>query len=294
MWSRLPVELEREIFYLASDSTNDVLRFLQVARCVHVWWVLHHDKSMLTEIAMVRSEPILYTVVKLTREGQARHFITCLRLRKSPHSFAHAAVKSLCIYGRILVTSTLEILQYCSGVTSLAIWISPISAMPVLMREHVNALPLRKLSFSMTSMFSTSPSFTILDIASVITHLKILDPWVLSTGTVEIEALTQLTHLSLRLDFDLSHPENLQKILYHCTSLEVLILHSPKSQNNVNAWLKVHDICDIRTIWTTGSSWWDWFPQNSNHRNIWDCGEDVVAWRRREKGMCQDIQCIKY
>ena len=80
MWRHLPVELEREIFHLTSDNIDDVLGFLQVARHVHVWWVLHHDKSMLTEIAMVRLEPILYRVVSLTDERQARCFITCLHL----------------------------------------------------------------------------------------------------------------------------------------------------------------------------------------------------------------------
>jgi len=280
MWARLPVELEREIFHLASDNIDDVLRFLQVARRVHVWWVLHHDKSMLTERTMVRSEPILYRVVKLTEERQAWRFITCLCLRKSSHSFAHTAVKSLCIYGRILDTTALEVLQYCSGVTSLAIWTSSFSTMPVLMQEKVNALLLRKLSLSMCSMFAGFPSFTMLDIAWVLTHLEILDGLVLLTETIGIEALTQLTHLSLPLSLDLSHPEHLQKILYHCTNLEVLILRSPESQDDVNTWLKVHEICDIRTVWTVESSWWDWFPWISNRRNIWECGEDVVAWRR--------------
>jgi len=37
MWARLPVELEREIFHLASDNIDDVLRLLKVARHVHVW-----------------------------------------------------------------------------------------------------------------------------------------------------------------------------------------------------------------------------------------------------------------
>ena len=104
---------------------------------------------------MVRLEPILYRVVTLTREGEARRFITCLHRQESPRSFVHAAVKSLCIYDCILGTTALEILYDCTGVTSLAIWI--ITAAPVLMQEHINTLPLKKLSLHMTSVFSTPP-----------------------------------------------------------------------------------------------------------------------------------------
>ena len=252
---------------------------------------------MLThKMATVRLEPILYRVVKLTREGQAQHFIKCLHLRKSPQSFAYAAVKALCIYGDIQTTTALEILQDCTGITSLAIWTLPnaeVSPIPELMQEQVNTLPLRRLSLSVASMFSTSPSFTTLDIARVITHLEILDGWVLWTVTIGIEKLTQLTHLLLALNLQLSCPEHLQKILNHCSNLKVLILRSPENQNDVNTWFKVHDIHDVRIVWTDESSWWDWFSPSRNHRNTWDCGEDVVAWRRRMKGVYQDIQHIE-
>ena len=241
-------------------------------------------------MVMVRLEPILYRVVTLTREGEARRFITCLHRRESPRSFAHAAVKSLCIYDRILGTTALEILYDCTGVTSLAIWI--ITAAPVLMQEHINTLPLKKLSLHMTSVFSTPPSFTMLGIAQVITHLEILEGWTLSTETIGIKGLTQLTHLSLPLDLHSSCPKHFQRILHHCFNLKVLILRSAKSQNSVNAWLEVHDIHDIHTVWTNESPWRDWFPPNNNHHNLWDCRGDIVAWRRQMKGMCQDMQHI--
>ena len=199
----------------------------------------------------------------------------------------------------MLVTTAFEVLEDCLGVTSLAIWISPISAMPVLMQEHINALPLRKFSLNhMSSMFSTSPLtsplFIMLDMAWVITHLEILEGWTLSTEMIGIEALTQLTHLSLPLSLNLSRPKYLQKFLHHCANLEVIILCSRESQNDINAWLQVHDIRDIRTVWTDESPWCNWCPLNSNHRNLWDCGEDMVAWWCRKKGMCQDIQLIEY
>ena len=181
----------------------------------------------------------------------------------------------------MLVTTAFEVLEDCLGVTSLAIWISPISAMPVLMQEHINALPLRKFSLNhMSSMFSTSPLtsplFIMLDMAWVITHLEILEGWTLSTETIGIEGLTQLTHLSLPLNLHSLCPKHFQRILHHCFNLKVLILCSAESQNNINAWLEVHDIHDIRTIWTNESPWRDWFPPNNNHHNLWDCGGDIL------------------
>ena len=102
---------------------------------------------------------------------------------KSSQLFACAAVKSLCINGSVQPTTALEILEHCMGVTSLAIWILPdteVSTIPVLMQEYVSALPLRKLSLNMASIFcSPSPSFAMLDIAHMIAHLKILEGWVL-------------------------------------------------------------------------------------------------------------------
>ena len=141
---------------------------------------------------MTRTEPILYEKVMLGSESEARRFMTCLCQRQSPHSFAQAAVKRLCMFGNMTPTIALEILEHCTGITTLAIWIQSAFADSAQMQEYVDALPFSmELSLNMSSIFClTTPSFAMLDIAQRITHLEILDGWILWTSTVGIEEMT--------------------------------------------------------------------------------------------------------
>ena len=150
------------------------------------------DKYQANIIPITRTEPILYKKVILRSEREARRFMTCLRWRQSPHSFTQAAVKRLCMFGNMLPTIALEILEHCTGITALAIWIQDAFADSVRMQEYVNTLSfLMELSLNMSSMFYlTTPSFAMLDVAHRITHLEILDGWVLWTSTVGIEEMT--------------------------------------------------------------------------------------------------------
>jgi len=187
---------------------------------------------------MTRMEPMLYEKVILRSDREGQHFVTCLRQWWSPHSFTRGAVKRLCMFGDMMPEVTLEILEYCTGVTALAMWNQKAWAHSEWMQESVDALPLlTELSLNMSSMFfSTTPSFAKLDMDHRITHLEILDGWILWTSTVGIEEMTQLTHLVLDLHLWHTCAQHIWKILDHCSALKVVLLQAFCSQSEANDW----------------------------------------------------------
>ena len=238
---------------------------------------------------MTRTEQILYETVTLVNEREAQCFVTCIRQRKSPHSLTKAPVRRLCMIGTIMSTIALEILEHCTGITSLAIWIESAWANSARMQECVDALSsLTELSLTMSSMFfSTTPSFATLDLAHRITHLEIRDGWVLWTSSVGIEEMTWLTHLALKLHLGHSCTQHIQRILHRCSALKAVLLKTHDcSQSEANAWLETHSIQDIRIIWTEDSTWnhWDIIGLDEEVCNIWDYADEIVAWRRQNDG----------
>ena len=248
---------------------------------------------------MTRTEPILYKKVMLGSESEARRFMTCLRQRQSPHSFAQAAVKRLCMFSNTTPTIALEILEHCMGITTLAIWIQSAFADSARMQEYVDALPfLMELSLNMSSIFcSTTPSFATLDIAHRITRLEILDRWILWTSTVGIEEMIWLTHLVFNLHLWHSCAQHIQRILHRCSTLKVILLQAYNSQNEVNTWLETRGIHDIWIVWTDNSVWinWDILGLDEEPCNLWDYVGEIVAWWRQNDSMYQDhIQDEEY
>ena len=249
---------------------------------------------------MTRTEHILYETVTLVNEREAWRLMTCIRQRKSPHSLSKAPVRRLCMIGTIMSTIALEILEHCTSITSLAIWIESAWANSARLQESVDRLSsLTELSLTMSSMFSsTTPSFATLDIAHRITHLEIRDRWILWTSLVGIEEMTRLTHLALELNLGHSCAQHIQRILHRCSTLEAVLLNEKHcSRSEANAWLETHSIHDIWIVWTEDSTWnhWDIIGLGEEACNIWDYADEIVAWRCQNDGTYQDhIQDEEY
>jgi len=190
------------------------------------------------------------------------------------------------MFGDMMPEVTLKILEYCTGVTALVMWNQKAWAHSEWMQESVDALPLlTELSLNMSSMFfSTTPSFAKLDMAHRITHLEILDGWILWTSTVGIEEMTRLTHLALDLHLWHTCAQHIQKILDHCSALKVVLLQAFCSQSEANDWLEAHGIYDIWIVWTDNSTWIDWDILDRESCNLWDDASEIVAWRHKNDG----------
>ena len=236
---------------------------------------------------MTRMEPMLYKKVILGGDRESQRFITCLRRRQSPHTFARGAVKRLCMFN-MMPKVTLEILEYCTGVTALAMWNQKARSYSERIQESIDALPLlRELSLDMSSMFfSTTPSFAKLDMVHRITRLEVLDGWILWTSTVGIEEMTRLTHLALDIHLWHTSVQHIRKILDHCSALEVVLLHAFCSQSEANNWLEARGICDIRIVWTDNSTWINWniIGLDEESCDLWDYASEIIAWRRKNDG----------
>ena len=225
--------------------------------------------------------------------------MTCLRWWRSPHSFAWGAVKRLCIFGNMMPAMALEILEYCTGITALAMWNQYGWAHSERMQESVDALPLlMELSLNMLSMFfSTTPSFSMLDMTHRITRLEILDRWILWTSTVGIEEMTWLTHLALDLHLWHTCVQHIWTILDRCSALKVVLLQAFCSQSEANDWLEACGIYDIRIVWTDDSTWinWDILGVDKDSCNLWDYVSEIVAWQRKNDSAyrynIQDKEC---
>ena len=247
---------------------------------------------------MSRMEPMLYEKVILGSDREVQRFITCLRQRRSPHTFARGAVKRLCIFGVRMPEVTLEILEYCTGVTAFAMW-NQTRAHSERMQEAVDALPLlTELSLTMSSIFfSIAPSFAKLDMVHRITRLEILDGWILWTSTVGIEEMTWLTHLALQLQLWHTSVQHIRKILDCCSALKVVLLHANCDRTEANDWLEARGIYDIRIVWTGDSTWVNWniIGLDQESCDLWDYASEIVAWRRKNDGTyrynTQDQEC---
>ena len=192
------------------------------------------------------------------------------------------------MFGDMMPKVTLEILEYCTGVTALAMWNQKAWAYSERMQESVDALPLlMELSLNMSSMFfSTAPSFVKMDMVHRITRLEILDGWILWTSTVGIEEMTGLTHLALDLNLWHTSVQHIRKILDCCSALEVVLLHANCSQSEASDWLEACGINDIRIVLTDDSTWINWniIGLDEESCDLWDYASQIVAWRRKNDG----------
>ncbi|KAG2134394.1 uncharacterized protein EDB93DRAFT_1092801, partial [Suillus bovinus] len=141
-----------------------------------------------------RIERLLYRKIILTNESIAISFLSSLCIWcQCCSDFARGVVKSLCIEGNVLLSTTTEILSLCTGTTNLALWMaqSDFNGMTNPLLQPLNNLPLMSLSLSISSIFCHTEfvSLSAFKAFSTVTHLEILNGWVLCNSTVGLEYL---------------------------------------------------------------------------------------------------------
>ncbi|KAH7907535.1 hypothetical protein BJ138DRAFT_1116623 [Hygrophoropsis aurantiaca] len=255
---KLPYELERFIFLLASDSPRAIYPYLSVARRVYYW-----------------TEKILYDAVILSDGEIARRFLSCILIRPD---FAGSAVKSLWIKHGVGSNTVTELLQLCKGVTSLALWNTPSykgSASRKLV-EVLNTLPLTQISLSLSLIYggtsSESPYLPSINIFTKVTHLELLDGWVLWSSSMGIDSLHQLTHISLRVSIKRTVAPLLQALL-NCRNIKVFVLRITEDHHTMQEWLEAKDIKDPRIVLVdeTSSELWE-----GGQHTVWMYADHVV------------------
>ncbi|KAH7904300.1 hypothetical protein BJ138DRAFT_1239099 [Hygrophoropsis aurantiaca] len=230
----LPFELERYIFILASANSplNNICSYLLVARRVHCW-----------------TEKLLYQSVTLSDEERACQFISSLALRPD---FAQAKVTTLCMTGSVHIATATQILWLCKGVTDLVLWIPPSyeAAASSALSESLNTLPLVRISFPLSLICGglrvEFPSLPSIDLFTKITHLELLEGWVLWNSTLGVEFLPCLTHLSLCLSVGRTDAALLHAVLGH-PNMQAMILRI-QDHERAQGWLDGAGISDRRVV----------------------------------------------
>ncbi|KAJ7440606.1 hypothetical protein FB451DRAFT_1058754 [Mycena latifolia] len=218
----LPLELEKEIFeYAARSNPKGMPTLIIVARRVKTW-----------------IEPLLYRVVcvsesyRMLQPGRPR--ITsraCLKmLALRPATFIHDHVQHLSLTSDLTSPSHAHRLAAFSGIANLALFNGNPSPqfLPIMA-----AMPLRRLSTELASLFPSTGIDFDHPIFSQLTHLDLLNTNVSDEWAVGLGRLPCLTHLSFNWVHGSRHPAPaFDAVLLHCSFLQVLILNVAH-QNNI-------------------------------------------------------------
>ncbi|KAF8839327.1 hypothetical protein BDN67DRAFT_970167, partial [Paxillus ammoniavirescens] len=232
----LPLELEREIFLLAAQAYRGVsTRLMLVASRVKTW-----------------IEVFVYKTVVLRGRGHAFQFLYALSNR--PPDFAHSHVKSLCIRPQIPLSLTIQLLTLCSGLETLALWTHSQPENPAEITNILTSLPLTSLSINLhaiTTNLTCYPRHALQNhpVFVNLTHLDIVNPWVVWTTSLGIEHLPRLTHLAFRFWSRGSVNGALSRILGESPRLQVLVLLADSVVvPGARTYLDCEDIRDIRVV----------------------------------------------
>ncbi|KIK92011.1 hypothetical protein PAXRUDRAFT_830371 [Paxillus rubicundulus Ve08.2h10] len=249
----LPPELEREIFLLTAQAYRGVsTRLMLVASRVKTWL-----------------ETFVYKTVVLRCPGHAFQFL--YTLAKRPPQFAHSHIKALCIRPQIPLSVTTQLLTLCSGLETLALWTHSQPENPTDITNLLSSTPLTSLSINLHTIttnptYYPPPALQHHPVFVNLTHLDIVNPWVVWTTSLGIEHLPRLTHLAFRFWSRGSVNAALSRILRE----------SPR--------LDCEDIRDIRVVviqHTRDADEWKTIERDAE--GMWQRAERVVRWRRLTK-----------
>jgi hypothetical protein len=188
---------------------------------------------------------LLYRKVVISDEITANRFLSSMRLRSLNHS--EGVVQSLCIKGDVLLSTAADILSLCGSTQNLALWITPsdLDGEPNPLLHPLNVLPLKSLSLSISHIFDHTPliSLSTVPVFSKLTHLEILNDWVMWSSTVGLEHLQQLTHLCLRVHTKRTKPTLVMSLLRNLP-LQVLVFRASEDLKTVQSFLECTDLID--------------------------------------------------
>jgi hypothetical protein len=188
----------------------------------------------------------------------------------------------LCIEGDILPSTAAEILSLCSGITNLALWIAPSdfkngTTNPLL--QPLNDLPLMSLSLSISLIFRDTHlvSLSAFKAFGTLTHLEILNGWVLWNSTVGVEYLHGLTHLCLRIHTQRTKPK-LVAFLLTLSHLRVIVFRISEDIDAVQTFLESNFLNDSRIVLVSQKpTAWDEF--GGGDMFLWKAADQVVDRR---------------
>lgn len=202
-----------------------------------------------------RMRQILYRKIVLSEEITAGPFLSSIHLQPQ---FAGEAINTLCFTGTVRLETAARILRLCRSLKNLALWISPSNAVGQTDRllDSMQVLSLTSLSLNISLVFRhcASPVISLSEVStfSTITHLEILNGWILWGSTVGLEHLHTLTHLSLCFNTQRTKL-SLVTLLLSRLPLQALVFRTTEDLDVVQAFLRDAGLSDPRIVLTRDS-----------------------------------------
>ncbi|KAF8965568.1 hypothetical protein BDZ97DRAFT_1918129 [Flammula alnicola] len=214
--SRLPFELEREIFEIAASSFPQCIPTLVVvARRVRVWF--EPELYRIVRSGEGRVIPPLYAGTGERHTRNTERDIDIDRLRQFGPWVKHILLQNR-TSGEIK-----QVLEFCPNVHNLALWIihgSCTHLVPILEK-----LPLRRFSFDPTYFFENyAPDLSIpfdQPLFHNLTHLEIINATSSWSKWRQLALLPKLTHLALA---GIVNQHLIDRVIVECASLEVFVM----------------------------------------------------------------------
>ena len=126
----------------------------------------------------------------------------------------------------------------------------------------------RSLSFRLSCLYITdTPTLLSIPVFHQLTHLEILEEWILWVEPLDIDKLAQLTHVSLYLNIQKAVPQYIRNLLINCSALKALILRVDHLEN-AKGWLAASNVIDHRIVVT-----------DLNHKEKWKIVEAASSLR---------------
>ncbi|KAH7927897.1 hypothetical protein BV22DRAFT_1127070 [Leucogyrophana mollusca] len=229
-----------------------------------------------------------FTSVNFSDEEKAGRFISALLIRPE---FAQREIKSLWIGGNVCITTTTEILRLCQGITKLALWTTPtyVPADSRALLKLLDTLSLKQLSFAFSlihgGVSSEFPSLPSISLFNKVTHLELLEGWVLWSSCMGIHSLPQLTHLSLRASTKRTDPRLLRGIL-ELPDMRAMVLRVTEDRFIVEKWLYNNGTEDRRVVLVHEIAQ---EARGSPHSTLWKYADGIVQWRTQNAANPYDV-----
>ena len=241
-------------------------------------------------LSIDRLKKLFYYNVVLTSDTKALSFISTLRTEE----LVRAAVKALHLESSVSVESCTRILQLCEGLEELSLHVLVFPRHAITSSFDSPAKPLlphlykfyklRSLTINLSTIFVGDEAVYLprVPLFERITHLHIINAWVLWCRSTGLESLANLTHLSLHISTLHVHVHHLRTLL-RSDRLQVLVLwrREPETYNHVQCCLSSIHIRDARIVIMNNALFREYTHEE---HAFWDYVGAMVSWRKASMG----------
>jgi hypothetical protein len=188
--------------------------------------------------------------------------------------FAHEYITSLFLVGSIEISTLVEILSLCNGISCLVLLVSTISSATAVssLLQALDTLPLKSLQLSMDVDVSTS--FSTSNVFKHLTHFDTHDHRMLEKLHAGLDCLDSLTHLCVVLRLEKCDPLAVIHLIGNLR-IQILAFRVEDPHHAVERFLEDHRLLDRRIV-LLPIQLTNWAMLGQGEMLMWQLAEDLV------------------